>query len=268
MKDYFTTGEFAKLCKVKKQTLFHYDDIKILKPEFIADNGYRYYSYKQLEEFTMISMLKNLGMSLNQIKDYVDKRSPENLILLLEKESVEVEKKIEELKWVKHYIETKLKITKAAMNVEYGCISTEECKGEYFVATEYSGPENEKDIVEAITKHMNYCHDIDLYSAYAIGGMVPVDDIKLKNEYRYSHFYTCLDEKGYCHTHIKPAGTYLVCCDPEGYKNVEKMAKNMLAYCKQRSWNVGKYFYEDAILDTLAGKDANNYSVKLSLLLL
>ena len=26
---YFTTGEFAKLCKVKKQTLFHYDDIGI-----------------------------------------------------------------------------------------------------------------------------------------------------------------------------------------------------------------------------------------------
>ncbi len=30
---YFTTGEFAKLCKVKKQTLFHYDHIGILKPE-------------------------------------------------------------------------------------------------------------------------------------------------------------------------------------------------------------------------------------------
>ena len=28
-KNYFTTGEFAKICGVKKQTLFHYDDIGI-----------------------------------------------------------------------------------------------------------------------------------------------------------------------------------------------------------------------------------------------
>lgn len=26
VRKYFTTGEFAKLCHVKKQTLFHYDE--------------------------------------------------------------------------------------------------------------------------------------------------------------------------------------------------------------------------------------------------
>ena len=30
----FTTGEFATLCGVKKQTLFHYDEIGILQPEY------------------------------------------------------------------------------------------------------------------------------------------------------------------------------------------------------------------------------------------
>ena len=34
---YFTTGEFAKLWGVKKQTLFHYDDIGIFQP---AKRGY------------------------------------------------------------------------------------------------------------------------------------------------------------------------------------------------------------------------------------
>ena len=40
-KGYLTTGEFAKLCGVKKQTLFHYDQIGILKPELSGENGYR-----------------------------------------------------------------------------------------------------------------------------------------------------------------------------------------------------------------------------------
>ena len=64
---YFTTGEFAKLCIVKKQTLFHYDDIGILKPEILADNGYRYYSYLQLDTFTAIAMLKELDLPLSEI---------------------------------------------------------------------------------------------------------------------------------------------------------------------------------------------------------
>lgn len=33
LRKYFTTGEFSKLCHVKKQTLFHYDEIGLLSPE-------------------------------------------------------------------------------------------------------------------------------------------------------------------------------------------------------------------------------------------
>ena len=43
-----TTGEFAKICNVKKHTLFHYDDIGLLKPDYYDENGYRFYSYSQL----------------------------------------------------------------------------------------------------------------------------------------------------------------------------------------------------------------------------
>ncbi|WP_374043130.1 MerR family DNA-binding transcriptional regulator [uncultured Clostridium sp.] len=33
---YYSTGEFAELCGVNKKTLFHYDDIDLLKPEKIT----------------------------------------------------------------------------------------------------------------------------------------------------------------------------------------------------------------------------------------
>ena len=59
---YFTTGEFAKLCGVKKQTLFHYDQIGILRPEIIASNGYRYYSVLQFDTYITIAMLKELDI--------------------------------------------------------------------------------------------------------------------------------------------------------------------------------------------------------------
>ncbi|MGL5693003.1 MAG: MerR family DNA-binding transcriptional regulator, partial [Peptostreptococcaceae bacterium] len=37
---YFTTGELAKLYKINKKTLFHYDEIDLFKPEKVMSNGY------------------------------------------------------------------------------------------------------------------------------------------------------------------------------------------------------------------------------------
>lgn len=263
MKKYFTTGEFAKLCRVKKQTLFHYDDIKILQPEIIGGNGYRYYSYKQLEEFNMISILKDLEMPLAEIKEYVDRRSPENLINLLEKEAAEADKKLEEIKWTKHYINTKLAITRNAMEMKYGKIFTEECSDEFFMATEYTGPESDSEMMRAITDHLNYCHKKDIYSAYTIGGLIRVSDFK-RGHYNYSHFFTRLDEESDQFNYVKKAGTYLAFCDNHGYNNLPEIAKKLLAYAKRKELKTGEYFYEDIILDELAGKSDENSSIKLS----
>lgn len=53
-KPLFTTGEFAGLCNIRKDTLFYYDEIGLLKPEIIQDNGYRYYSANQLFYLTSL----------------------------------------------------------------------------------------------------------------------------------------------------------------------------------------------------------------------
>lgn len=73
----YTTGQFAELCGVKKQTLFHYDDIGLLRPALVEENGYRRYSYDQYQTFLLISCLKEAGMSLGEIKDYLKEEDPE-----------------------------------------------------------------------------------------------------------------------------------------------------------------------------------------------
>lgn len=56
-KKYLKTGEFASLCGVTKDTLFHYDDIGLLKPARVGENGYRLYGLYQLDTFDLISVL-------------------------------------------------------------------------------------------------------------------------------------------------------------------------------------------------------------------
>ncbi len=49
--NFFTAGAFATLCNTTKETLRHYSNIGILKPEKIGENGYRYYSPAQFFDF-------------------------------------------------------------------------------------------------------------------------------------------------------------------------------------------------------------------------
>ena len=51
---YFTIGEFASLFKLSKQTLFYYERNNILRPAYIDENGYRYYSLEQYFIFDII----------------------------------------------------------------------------------------------------------------------------------------------------------------------------------------------------------------------
>lgn len=49
MKDsrYFTPGELAKLLGISKQLLLYYDKNDIFSPEFVDENGYRFYVLSQ-----------------------------------------------------------------------------------------------------------------------------------------------------------------------------------------------------------------------------
>ncbi len=267
LKEYFTTGEFARLCNVKKQTLFHYDAIGILTPELVGENGYRYYSYNQLEVFDTISMLKEMDMPLADIKRYLDHRSPLGFIGLLEKQRLEVDEKIKELQWLKRFIDTRIQLTREGLSVPVGEIFLETRQEEYLLTTEYMGADEDKDIAAAVTEHLNYCHSLDIYSAYSIGGMIPVECIVPGQSYSYSHFYTKLDHDYPQMDAIvaRPAGDFAVCCDNEGYGNVETICARLLQYAQEHGRRHGVHIYEDLLLDEMSVKGYDNYTVKLSL---
>ena len=64
----FKIGEFSRLGQVTIDTLRHYDEVGLLKPEKVDPcTGYRYYSAKQLQPLNQILTLKDLGFSLEEI---------------------------------------------------------------------------------------------------------------------------------------------------------------------------------------------------------
>ncbi len=266
LQGYFTTGEFAKLCKVKKQTLFHYDDIGIFSPEIKKENGYRYYSYNQLEVFGVISILKGMDMPLKSIKFYLDHRSPEDLIHLLKKEILEIDQKLEDLVWRKEFLNTKVQLTQDALHIETGVVHIEELLEDApFIATPYNDTDDDMKIAQAVMGHLNFCHDLDIYSAYSIGGMIPTNKIPTDTCYNYSYFYTKLNKNESDDANYrKPSGQYAVIYHKGGYNTASLDYAKLAEYIKAHGYTMGDYFYEDVILDELSMKGYDNYVLKIS----
>ncbi len=62
-------GEFSVLSDVNIRTLRFYDEQGIFSPVYVnPENGYRFYDEKQLPVIARIQALKNMGVSLNDIK--------------------------------------------------------------------------------------------------------------------------------------------------------------------------------------------------------
>lgn len=89
----FTVGEFSTLAQVSKRLLRYYDEIGLLKPAHIDPaTGYRYYSAEQMAHLNRILVLKELGLSLDQVGRMLhDQVSTDEMqgMLLLKKAEIE-----------------------------------------------------------------------------------------------------------------------------------------------------------------------------------
>lgn len=69
----FKIGDFSRIARVSCRLLRYYDEIGLLKPGSIERNtGYRYYSASQLPRLNRILVLKELGLSLEEIARVLD----------------------------------------------------------------------------------------------------------------------------------------------------------------------------------------------------
>ena len=64
----YKISEIAKISGVSSRTLRYYDEIGVLKPSKIDDNGYRVYTDEEVDKLQMILFYRGVGMPLEDIK--------------------------------------------------------------------------------------------------------------------------------------------------------------------------------------------------------
>lgn len=91
----YPIGIFSKMNRVTTKTLRYYDEIDLLKPAYIDDfTGYRYYASEQFTRLSQILTLKQMGLSLSDIKEIID--DPKGIKIYLNVRENELRKSITE----------------------------------------------------------------------------------------------------------------------------------------------------------------------------
>lgn len=70
---------FAKICHTTVHTLRYYDEAGIFKPKEVNKAGYRYYTEEQVKDFEEIKDLRDIGFSIEELRNLSKEHLPELL---------------------------------------------------------------------------------------------------------------------------------------------------------------------------------------------
>lgn len=92
-------GQMAELNHVSEQTLRLYDKEGLLVPRYVDPvTGYRYYHIIQSAKLDLIQNMKIYGMTLRQIRSFLDSNDPAALRALLTEQAASIEERIRQLR--------------------------------------------------------------------------------------------------------------------------------------------------------------------------
>lgn len=107
----FKIGEFSRIAQTAITQLRYYDQIGLFQPEHIDQyTGYRYYRASQLPDLNRILALRELGLTLDQIKRLVEENvSAEEIRGMLSLKKAQVEQELHAQVDRLHHIEARLR---------------------------------------------------------------------------------------------------------------------------------------------------------------
>ncbi|MDF9825632.1 DNA-binding transcriptional MerR regulator [Breznakia sp. PF5-3] len=260
---YLSTGEFAKMVGIRRKHLIYYDEIGLFSPEIVLDNGYRYYYYRQLYTLNMILTLKEIGMSLEEIKQFTDNRNPDSMISIFKNQNEKVEKEIEKLTLIKDMMKVHVETAQLAKSVKVGSIQVLDFDEEpIFVGSDNIFEEDEKPLLsKAISRFYKNVSSQGYSFAFPIGFYIDYEQYKRKNFKFTSHFYYRVARSKEC----KPAGKYIVLYECNAYSDRNALYERIFAYAKKHHYKLTGYIYEDNLLNEITAKDPKEYILRISI---
>ena len=237
----FTTGQFAKLHNINKRTLHYYDEIGILSPVYVGENGYRYYTYLQSLQLENILALREIDMSIEEIKKYLSNPNSEDFIRLAGEKINNIDETIKKLKGLKKVLQNKCEHVILSEEIYHGKIEVINCKEEYLSLTQLDFQHYE---VENLIQHLKSAWEHTSYKK-GCGSFISVEKLKNKQYNDYDGLFTEIDKptskKG---LFLRPKGKYLRSFCKGDWNGLAEIHENMFKYAEENNLKLSGYCYE------------------------
>lgn len=263
-KQYFTTSELAKATGVTKHTLFHYDEIGLLKPEFVNEKGYRYYSFYHCYALDIIHVLKKAGSSLQEIKEFMQNQNAALFVNLIQQKQQELELEQLRLKRMQTFLSGALEMIEVAHNDPRSAPLLETCEAEYFISTRLSGLMDDKEFVVKLTEHRDYCEKHFILHEF------PLNTIIYKENFEADRYYPdyvanklsmpMAGDK----VLVKPEGMYAVMDHRGSYETMPHTYAILKDFIRSKGLSISGNIYETELLNYLAEKNPDQFIIRIS----
>ena len=263
----FSVGEMAKLNGLTKQMLIYYDRENVFKPKIVEKtNGYRYYTADQLEELDSILMLREMGLSLQEIKAHMQSRSGANSITVLKDQQKAVHAQIEHWSAIEKRLRHKIKSIEDFFDREDTFAKLIVREKEYLAVKRPAAPGGLVEIDIALKQLLWHASRNHFAHFYQLGDMVSLENLQCENFFCFD--YAFLPIESTCNVndlHLKPAGTFFRDYHIGTYQTMDQTYRKMLAEINSIGYIPCGYAYEYCVLDCLTTKIRDEYITEIQI---
>ena len=207
-----------------------YDKEGLLKPKYVMENGYRRYGAEQYFDFDLITMLKETGSSLQEIKTQIRSMDGEEFLSLLEAKRLVVKKERSRLAQRELMLDDMAICTREALNFEYDTFRVqwqEEERLEVFPTTA-APSESITEFVERFVEYSAFYEKQGRFPRYPFGIILTRDDVA-KGHYQERFFFSrATRSTPRSQLQAKPAGRYAVLAHKGTVETHQKAFRDLL----------------------------------------
>lgn len=262
-----TVGEMAKLYDMPKQNLIYYDNIDLLKPDYLAPNGYRLYSLMQFLTLDMVLSLRKMNIPIATIKDYLENRNPESFIELMETKQEECREIIRQNKLMIKCMERLKEELLRVPQLVYEKPLLEEQPERFIYITSIEKINNGKKRMMAFVEHNQNIPDNFLFSSKDTGFTVsPKKFFASPKDYSANAYFTWQAQNN-AKCQLLPAGTYLTYNFHNIYfKRQNELAEILNRYLEEQGLEPAGDILITPLVNKWTAQNVDDYSNSLSFL--
>lgn len=249
-------GQFAALHGVNKKTLMWYDEVGLFRPAAVSsENGYRYYSYQQSQTLETILLLREMGVSIKEIKAFMQERSAASMEKLLGEKIEELDREISYKKAVRETLAKHRRNMQTLLSMDLEEISIVEKKERRLVTVEVSAGTSFEKAVEMITDETKKYQLSRLHDA-SYGSMIATESLYAGNFEDYSRLFVEIPfpirRAG---LHVQPAGTYLRAFYRGPWEDMDMRYREILSYAEKHRMAFYGFSYEVVLNENVVERE-------------